>query len=58
MGYQKSRPLGQPCPARCCSGLYAAFVSFPDIVCRWHQNTRQLRMQKSIAAATRRQAIL
>jgi hypothetical protein len=33
MGYQKSRPLGQPCPARCCSGLYAAFVSFPDIVC-------------------------
>lgn len=28
------------------------------IVCRWNQNTRQLRMQKSIAAATRRQAIL
>lgn len=38
MGYQKSRPLGQPCPARCCSGLYAAFVSFPDIVCRWNQS--------------------
>ena len=55
---KQGRSWGQPCSARYYSGLYAAFVSFPDIVCRWNQNTRQLRMQKSIAAATRRQAIL